>query len=455
MEQHLIDKIRGAEPIRDLSEGLELEKQGKVVEAAAFYERMGATDRLNEILVRNADTNPGEGNLYYLRKYYLRLTDAEIHRNPTLMSGMSMLYSLMMDEEKSEYWYEELRKYSKLGIGKIRKEAKFYMAYLDLALPHRGSVDAKRVIQSMPSFFGKLGFKIPEFSVTSEIPSLMNGGKDFCDWAINDEEVARSMGKVTEFTLGKYGRGLVDLAMGESYYEKGKDELEVLSRLSKALVKIQNGGKKEMEFAVLGVQVRLMLRRGSDQQARAVIRHFIASLPIGITGLLRKNAEAMLARIALYEGHLDEVREWMQTAPDENADFYIMVRYQYLTKVRAYLAFGLYHEAYMLLEKLIYYADRYQRNYIQMEARILMAITKKHLHREDPVLIEEAFRRAEHYGFVRVIGNEGAAVMPMVEQYRQKVEQTGCADLKWINHVASECNMMTNLFPKYLQRPDI
>ena len=49
---------------------------------------------------------------------------------------------------------------------------------------------------------------------------MMNGGKDFCEWSRKDRELAVSLGKIIEFVLGKYGKGLVPLALAESYLEK-------------------------------------------------------------------------------------------------------------------------------------------------------------------------------------------------------------------------------------------
>ena len=69
--------------------------------------------------------------------------------------------------------------------------------------------------------------KMQEFSVTSNQASQMNGGKDFCEWSKRDRELAGSIGKIVEFVLGKYGKGLVNLALAESFFEKGGDNYEV------------------------------------------------------------------------------------------------------------------------------------------------------------------------------------------------------------------------------------
>ncbi len=65
------------------------------------------------------------------------------------------------------------------------------------------------------------GMSLPEFSVTANSPSVMNGGKDFCHWSREDKKLA-AIGKLVERVLGRYGKGLVKAALGGCLYEKGR-----------------------------------------------------------------------------------------------------------------------------------------------------------------------------------------------------------------------------------------
>ena len=68
---------------------------------------------------------------------------------------------------------------------------------------------------------------LQEFSITANQPSLMNGEKDFCDWSFQDIEIMQSMEKIMEGIFGSYGKGLANLAVAESMFEKGGDNYEV------------------------------------------------------------------------------------------------------------------------------------------------------------------------------------------------------------------------------------
>ncbi|MFQ9801278.1 MAG: hypothetical protein ACLR23_22915 [Clostridia bacterium] len=87
------------------------------------------------------------------------------------------------------------------------------LAYLDIALPHRGSRGCSTSLKHIPSVLLERD-SLPELSVTSNLPSTMNGGKDFCHWSKYDRELAVSAGKLVAGILGRYGKGLGQCGSG-------------------------------------------------------------------------------------------------------------------------------------------------------------------------------------------------------------------------------------------------
>ena len=140
---------------------------------------------------------------------------------------MSMLQSLLLNPEESERWYQQLVQYAKEHRGSERKLAKSRLLFLDISLLQRGSEDMINIFKQSYRLLFERKLTLYEFSVTGNQPSQMNGGKDFCEWSKRDRELARSIGKVVEFILGRYGKGMVDLALAESFLEKGEDNYEV------------------------------------------------------------------------------------------------------------------------------------------------------------------------------------------------------------------------------------
>ena len=431
--------------------GLYYETRGKIIQALEMYEKSGSNRQIKELLIRNARCNPANGYYYELKPYYETYPEEEIRKNPTLLAGMSMLYSLTLEPDKSEYWYQQLKQFARSAKGADLHEAVVRLAYLDISLPHRGSKGMVEILKSMPALIFNKGMKLPELSVTSNMPSVMNGGKDFCDWSLHDVELASTIGRVVELCLGPYAKGLIEEALGESFYEKGKGLFDVLPHLSKAQMQAQAGGKKEMEFACLGIYCRMQVLYGKDNEALEQLNNFKKSLPEDTAPLLTGNLEAFITRIALHDGDLATAEKWLVEAPDETAAFNIMARYLYLTKVRVYIAFENYNEALALLEKLISYAVQYDRPYVRMESLLLKAVICYRAGEDYLSPLQESLTMAEKYSFVRIISEEGTAVLPLLKEFKKKAGAEKPDFQTWLAKVIKETDRVASLYPSYLR----
>ena len=250
------------ERIRGLYEnaGLFYRLNGDIRKALEMYENAGVTERIVSILVDNARHAANSGYYYDLKKYYLELPDHVIEKSPELMCGMSMLQSLLLNPDESERWYDRLKLYADENQGSARKNAKGLLLYLDIGLPHRGSVDVLKLLKSAYTMVFNKEVRIQEWSVTSNLPSMMNGGKDFCEWSKRDRELASKVGRIVEFVLGKYGKGLVNLALAESFLEKSGDNYEVATLAAKGRMQAEAGGKIEQCFVADGILAWLHLQ---------------------------------------------------------------------------------------------------------------------------------------------------------------------------------------------------
>ncbi|NBI11056.1 hypothetical protein D1641_13700 [Colidextribacter sp. OB.20] len=447
-------KVYGTERVKDLkyNAALYYEMHDEVVPALRLFEECGKTERIKNLLIRNARMNPGNGHYYELRRYYFNMDEREIEDSPVLMAGMSMLHSMLMDDEKSEYWYEKLKAFATNAKGGVRREALSRLAYLDIGLPHRGSRDVLEIIKNIPALLFDKGNRLPEFSVTSNLPSTMNGGKDFCHWSPDDTKLAKTVGPLVERVLGSYGKGLVKAALGESYYEKGEDNYKVMSLLTRAQVEAGQGGTMEIAFAAVGVRVRLALLQGDSPAARELLASFEQSVRENRAVQLLPNIQALRCRLALYEGDMDMVERWMKTAPDEDREFCSLERYRYLTKVRCYLANGAYTKAQALLEKLRYYAEQTDRPYIRMETGLLSAITKERVGGPWQEELATVLKEAERYRFLRLITEEGAAVWPLFQREKKALQEAGTLNKDWLRRLLAEAEEVARRYPLYLKK---
>ena len=328
----------------------------------------------------------------------------------------------------------------------MKRAAEIKLLYLDIALPHRGIVRMTDLLKHAGIFLTERKTVLPEFSITSNLPSMMDGGKDFCEWSRRDTELAKSMGKVAAFVLGKYGKGLVSIALAESLFEKGGDDYEVASLAGKGRMQAECGGKTEQVFVAVGILVKLSILNNRMEDAVDMLESFRQIAEREAPKLL-PNIHAMSARMDLYMGKSGDVHRWLSEAPDEDGEFCAMERYRYLTKIRAYLMDGRKEKALLLLDKMRFYAEKMQRTHIGIEAGILAAVTQYRLGKEGwQTLLQEAVSKAEDYHFVRILAREGAALK----------ELFNAGTITWQNQafrkqVMEECDRMAGCYPAYLK----
>ncbi|HOO27730.1 MAG TPA: LuxR C-terminal-related transcriptional regulator, partial [Lachnospiraceae bacterium] len=422
------------------------EKRGDMAGALKMYETAQGKEQISSLLVENAKQNPGSGCYFELRRYYLSLPDEMICKSPLLITGMSMLQSMLMNIEESERWYQQLQLFAEKHKGTLRHEAKSRLIYLDIALPHRGIARMTDLLLQAGKLLCEKKVILPEFSVTSNLPSMMNGGKDFCEWSLHDKELAGSIGKVVELVLGRCGNGLVNLALAESLLEKGGEDFEITLLLQRGRMQAEAGGKTEQCFVAVGLLSKQRVMHNHLAEAVEQLDSF-KKRAIQDAPQLLHNIETLRCRYFLYLGKTEEVKQWAGTAPEEEKEFCTLERYRYLMKARIYIQDEKYDCAVGLLEKLLYYADVMHRTYVEIEAGLLLSMA---LYRMNNAIWKEYFQKsflkAKKYHFVWIISQEGIAVLPLLKR------TIGTSQEEYEKTVLEQTVKMAQYYPLYLEK---
>ena len=446
MEQEYTEEKRKALFSRG---GLYYELKEDYAHALECYTSGGDHSKISELLVRNAELHPGMGHYAEMEKYYRGLPETEILASPSLMQGMSMLCALTMDYEGSERWYGELQKFAE-HCGRqdaAGKQARSRLAWLDISLPQRG---VNGLTETIPAVFRLLTNKevaLPSFSVTSALPSIMNGGKDFSEWSKKDDLLYKTLRIPVEAVLGRDGVGLADCAIAESKFEKGEDVTGRMLSLLPQLNEVRNGGTPDMEFAVSGLLARSQLANGQPADARRtieVLRECFAER--GLTRFL-PNMDAMLCRIDMHTGDLDAADAWYrEKAPCEPTHLNVMRRYRYLTQAMVELADGRPDAALLTLAPLEPYIQNCARIIDGIHLNVLTAIALRRKKDERwRERLTAALDAAAEYRFIRTVSVYGTAVLPLLEA----LDWDG--DKAWRKRLMAAVRTQAAFYPHFLE----
>lgn len=429
--------------------GMYYELKEDFVHAMDCYIRGGDHSKVSELLIRSAELHPGMGHYYEMEKYYHSLPEKEILASPALMQAMSMLCAMEMDYEKSEQWYEALKQFAeqcdRMDAG--GRQARSRLAWLDISLPQR---EVSGLTDTIPAVFRLLRGKeitLPPFSVTSTLPSIMNGGKDFSDWSKKDDMLYQVLRIPVEAVLGKDGVGLADCAIAESKFEKGEDITHRMLSLVQRAGEIQRNGTPDIEFAVTGLLIRSQMASGrSDDAVRTMEQLRTRFAENGLDRFL-PNMDAMRCRMDLYVGDLDRVDDWYrEKAPRDLMKLNVMKRYQYLTQAMVELAAGKNQDVLLTLSSLELYCRTCRRHLDSIHLLIIRAIACwREKDKTWKTYLDEALDIAEEYQFIRPVSGYGAAVLPLLEECSRDDQD------KWYLRLMAAVREQAAYYPAFLQ----
>ncbi|MCR5251342.1 MAG: LuxR C-terminal-related transcriptional regulator [Lachnospiraceae bacterium] len=430
-------------------------ERGDIPNALKHYHNAGDRNMLMELLVQNANAHPGAAHYMATREYYLELSDEEIRRSPILMAGMSMLYDMNLQPDKSDEWYREIERCvnDRNASPEKRREARGRLAYLDIALPHKGTKGILRILRNVFKLAVKGDISLPEFSVTSNMPSLMNGGLDFSEWSIKDNQIAKHMEQPLCFLLGRFGKGLVTIALAESGFEKGTmSSYEVMTRCNDGYEEAAYGGKIEMCFASVGVQVRQHLLEGRLPSAKRILELFREKAELEKAEHLKENLEAFSVWLSLYSGASETVKAYIDKIPDARVSFYTMDRYRHMVRLRCLIAEDRLEEALDLADFLVAYFSDYERHFYRIECEMLRAVLLFRFGNEHwRERFFDSIHLAERFHFVRIFALEGASLLPLLTELSEH-EKLSEQDEAFLSDIIEECKQVAYSYPDYLKQ---
>ena len=430
---------------------LYFELQNRIPQAISYYRQLGDVEKIRGMLIRDTFNRPADGDYVDLREGYALLKEETILAYPELMKGKCEIECLLGHAEESDRWYDALvdficRTPARDARRRTAEEAK---AYLDLCLSQRGSRNTLRrlVAAAKAPALRRSAAWSAGFNVSGNSVSLLNGGLDFCRWVPHGWSLYRLFKAPIELALGKSGSGVADIAIAERELE-ANPEGDYTVAMAKALRGQQRAADNlEMHYAAIGIQSRIEAARGNVSEAIRMIDNAVDSLPAGCPRRLRQNLEAFRHGLALLRGDVADARDWLETgAPDETGDFVIMDRYRYMLKLRMYIILSQRSRVPYLAALLRQYFESYDRPYMLAQLNLLEAV---YLYRGGSEAwrdrMAEALALAKRYGLVRVVADEGIAIIDMLNAL-------ALPDGPWERSVLALTRRQAAYYPGYMKQ---
>ncbi|MDO5396652.1 MAG: LuxR C-terminal-related transcriptional regulator [bacterium] len=416
--------------------------------ALKHYALAGDNEKMIELLTANAGKYIENGLCTELQEYYLGIPDKYISQSPELITVVSMIHSLNFRPAESEKYFDILADLEEFlpAFDRRKRTAQRMLIYLKIGLPHRGSAGLPELITESAEKVKSENFEVQFADITGNMPSVMNGKKDLCDWSKKDELFYKSIKEPLYLLLGEKAAGLAEIAMGESGYEKNTDcnFTDELLYLGSGMADAQSCGNIQLIFSASALMARIFVTQGKLDKAVEIIEKLIRKTD---EKAIYKNMQAFLIWLKMLSGKSEEYNDWLDRfSPDEYENLYITDSYRYMIKIKIYIVKQMYTEAHLLLARLENYYESYGRIYLHTEAQLLEAIILYRTGEKNwAEVLKKALRRCEEYKFIRIVSEYGAAILPLIEEAGPDINEV------YLSLLLENTRRQAVLYPRYMK----
>lgn len=418
----------------------------------ALYEKQNYPAMI-PLLEQLVQEDHGKTRLWKYRRYYRKLPPELAQTSPIICYGLAILAVLSDDIEAADTYVTLLQKQQAVcrKSSPRYKELETCLRYMEISLPHRNSRGTFATLSALVSFIkaqGKGSIHL-SLSLTANNPSIMDGGRDFSDYARYIPKIRGVLKGFAKILYGKQGVGMVDIATAEILYQQDK-VYEALVLVVSAMPFIEREGDVSILFVAMYLQFCILLVNGQVESARPMIETMREKILAAGADYLLPNLDAHAAWAAMYDGDHEQIVRWMkEQAPNEFGEFCTIDRFQYFVKLRVYLLYGKHLSVVALAERLRAALENQNRKKDLCELNMLLAISHFDVGEKAKAfeLIHTALVLGEKYRYDRLLGNEGQRLYYLLRVYADEYGES-----PYLLRVMELTRKMALAFPHYLQK---
>ena len=330
------------------------------------------------------------------------------------------------------------------NLPRIAKAGNEFIEFAMLAF----HVDHRKSIQSqvrMYSIFGRLlkhfthaglATRIPSF--THNMPYMHRSNRDYSEFALNPE-ILDKIDVTFAPLLGSEWDYIRSGILVPFEYERNNLE-SALAQNTAVLSLVSDENKPDGRICVLILQHSILWQLGQESGARYVMDSLLKLVNTSAQHFVT-NLIAYRVKLKLFDGDTAAAHEWLDyhhVTYTEHIEFFRS--FQHFTTARAYIASGESTRAIHYLHMLKVFGIKQNRPLDRCEAGVVLSALYWVLGRKKDAdaELEETLEILQPYGFIRVVADEGAAVVPMLKRLLLKItkkDYTGILDRTYINEV--------------------
>lgn len=291
-------------------------------------------------------------------------------------------------------------------------------------------------------------------TLTHWMPFFHRSNRDYCE--LVDESIVSSMTPVFTILLKENYDTFIRYMTASLKLERNRisDAASIVADdlAPGAMDKLIATVSDEVAFSVFVFHSALEYASGNP--AKGKVWAMCAENHIESSGALYlyPNFLAFKLRMQMLDGSVAAAREWLgQYFVSEPERFELYKIYQYLTSVRAHIILGEMETALRYLDGIYKLASDFNRPLDMAEACVLRSIAEwqSGKHKKASLSISEAVSITQPYGFVRVIADEGSAVIPLLKKISAKAYKGDGEDAVDADYIASVVSATVQQTRKY------
>jgi len=366
-------------------------------------------------------------------------------RHPYLYTSIMEGSWISSDTKTVEHSWDKLREY--LPIIAIKYPKMLETVILEIAVDYRKSLSQlNKEFSKLPQII-KPNNKYQVSTLTLQLPFLHRSIRDFSELAGDDDLFKKLDRSFARFLYELYNTMKPCILSALSLEKNNLNEALTFALQAKDIA--ANIQSPELKFCAYNHVSAVYFAMGNEVLLKASLGETERYLQQSGAHFLHRNFLAWKTKIHLMNAEKKAAEEWLDNyfvGEEEQVPLYKV--FQYFTTARAFIVLNKGAKASDVIEKLIKFGADYRRPLDIAEAKTLKACLEWACgnRREAAVCLEEVLLELQNRGFIRLIADEGASVIPILKRissivsaadYKGKLERSYITEVLLAAHKVS------------------